>query len=157
MKELKTLLKRVKKKKILLLGIGNPEKGDDGVGPSLTEELRGKIKMEVLNAGMTPENYLGEIKKIAPHLIFVIDAAEMGGKAGEIFLVREENLPFFSSLSTHLPSLRLLVEILKSEISSLSFYFLLIQPHTLEFGQGLSPKVFQTKEKIKELFLSFFG
>jgi len=157
LKELKSLLKRVKKKKILLLGIGNPEKGDDGVGPSLVEELRGKIKMEVLNAGMAPENYLGKIKKIAPHLIFIIDAVDMGGKAGGIFLVGEENLPLFSSFSTHLPSLRLLVEILKSEIPSLSFYFLLIQPHTLEFGKGLSPPVLQAKEKIKELFLFLFG
>ena len=57
------LLSDIKKKKVVLLGIGNILKGDDGFGPALVHELEGKVPITCIDAGPAPENYAGKIIK----------------------------------------------------------------------------------------------
>ena len=49
----------------MILGIGNPLRGDDAVGLKVIQNLSGRIPGNVLllECGMTPENYLGKIEE----------------------------------------------------------------------------------------------
>lgn len=60
-----------------ILGVGNPLRRDDGVGPWVAERMRG-TGWEVVVAGSRVENALGLVRRLAPDLLVVVDAAEMG-------------------------------------------------------------------------------
>jgi Ni,Fe-hydrogenase maturation factor len=47
---------RVRGNRTVILGIGNPLQGDDGVGPSLVDFLHGWDAATLINAGEVPEN-----------------------------------------------------------------------------------------------------
>ena len=50
------LLQRGDGKKILLLGMGNFLRGDDGFGPWVIRHLKDKTSLMLLDAGANPEN-----------------------------------------------------------------------------------------------------
>ncbi len=79
------------------MGIGNELKGDDAAGVRVARALlrrqragsRGAprpvpISLLVVEAGPAPENVTGPIRRFAPDLIILVDAAEMGEPAGTV-------------------------------------------------------------------------
>jgi len=68
---------------VLVLGLGNPLRGDDGVGPRIIEELtrrglpEGVTALDVGNAGLDLLNILEGWERAV-----IIDAAEMGQEPG---------------------------------------------------------------------------
>ncbi|KPJ69731.1 hypothetical protein AMJ44_02615 [candidate division WOR-1 bacterium DG_54_3] len=133
------------KGKVLILGIGNPMKQDDGAGPAAIAELKtqnSKLKnnVELLDAGIAPENYSGKIKQIRPDTLVIVDAIDFGEKAGSIKVIEAERIGS-QSLSTHNVSLKTFVDYLKTDLSDLEVIVVGIQPKTANFGEGLSPEV----------------
>ena len=61
--------------KTVIVGMGNPLRGDDGFGPALIERLRGKVSATCIDAGIAPENYVGRIVKETPDTILLVDVA----------------------------------------------------------------------------------
>lgn len=49
---------RTANKNVLLLGVGNRQRQDDGVGSYLVRRLQKKIRIPSLDAGDVPENYI---------------------------------------------------------------------------------------------------
>ena len=66
-----------------VLGVGNPLRRDDGVGVEVAAGVRG-TDWEVLTAGLSVENALGIVRRLAPDLLVVVDAAEMGLPPGSV-------------------------------------------------------------------------
>ena len=66
----------------ILLGIGNPLNGDDGVGIYVAEQFR-KEGWIPLACGTAPENFTGIIRKTRPSCLVLVDAAAMGIFPGE--------------------------------------------------------------------------
>ena len=68
---------------VLVLGLGNPLRGDDGVGPRIIEELtrrglpEGVTALDVGNAGLDLLNILEGWERAV-----IVDAAEMGREPG---------------------------------------------------------------------------
>jgi hydrogenase 3 maturation protease len=140
------------KGKVLILGVGNPMKQDDGIGPTLISKLKiknEKLKMnvELLDAGMAPENYSGKIKQIKPDTLVIIDAVDFGGEAGSIKVIEAEQIGR-QSLSTHNVSLSTFVDFLKTDLPDLEVLVVGIQPKTANFGEGLSPEVEKAVDKL---------
>jgi len=128
----------------VILGIGNSLKGDDCAGPAVCQRIKGKVAAEVIDAQTVPENYIRPIIKNSPEFLLVIDAVDFEAEPGTIRLLDPESLSSLT-LSTHVPSPRLFVDMLRQEIP-LGVYFIGIQPGQTDFGQSPSSAVAEAIE-----------
>lgn len=152
--ELLTQLEKFRHLRTLILGIGNTLKGDDGVGPAVCAELKGRVFAEVIDAGTVPENYIGPIIKKAPELLLVIDAIDFGASPGTVRILTPQSLSSLST-STHTASPRLFIDTIRREIS-VDVFFLGIQPARTQLGRPLSPRVEQAVKSLADaLALTF--
>jgi len=145
------ILKKInERKKVLIIGMGNRLKGDDGVGSIIAEKLKEKIRKEnlfVIDAENAPENYTGKIKEISPELLLIIDAVDFNSYPGD-FRIFEINEIKDTTVSTHNFSISLLKKFIKVD----EIYLLGIQPENISFGENLSERVKKSVEKIIEKF-----
>jgi len=132
------------KGRIILLGVGNEMKGDDGAGVFLARLLQEKITsdtVDIIDAGAAPENYVDIIVKSKPDVLLILDAAMMGREAGDLMLVQPQDL-LIHGYSTHCLSLGVICRYLEVE-AGCRIYLLLIQPETTAYGESLSKKIRQ--------------
>lgn len=149
------------KKTILILGVGNNLLSDDGFGIHVIECLRDTREIEensiIIDGGTIGLNLLPDIED-AEHLI-VVDAAEMGLKAGELRLFENDDMDdhlskhkttvhevamrdllFAARLSGKMPKTRALIA---------------VQPASLDWGmtptETVLPAVAKACEMVKQL------
>ena len=67
----------------LLLGIGNTLLGDDGIGCYVAAHLDAEGWTSI-DCGTAPENFTGVVRRKAPRLLILVDAAELGLLPGDI-------------------------------------------------------------------------
>jgi len=130
------------KGRVVIVGMGDRMKGDDGAGCLSAEILRKRIyksSVKVINAENAIENYLGVIEKFRPDTVVIIDAVDFGGKPGDIKIMERDEIAETTS-STHTFSLRLIIRHICSETAA-ECTVIGIQPRTTAFGEGLSPEV----------------
>ena len=136
---------------VLVLGVGNSMKGDDGVGPRVVERLTaacrppatrsepdGTVAVVALDCGVTPENYTSVVRRLRPDLLLIVDAADMGLAAGECRIIPAERIGALG-LSTHSMPLSLFM----TYVSDLTSRAVLIgvQPRLMELGVPMSSEV----------------
>ena len=143
--------------KVLVLGIGNVLKRDDGVGPALVSKLKIKneklkMKVELLDAGAAPENFAGKIKQIKPDTLVIVDAVDFGEGPGRIKIMGVDEFGV-RSFSTHNVSLKTFVGFLREDLPNLNVVVAGIQPKEVSFGEGLSPEVEKAVEKLCMSFI----
>lgn len=127
------------KKPILIVGIGNPMKGDDGAGPAVAEGITPSKDISALNCLEAPENYIGKIARSGAATVLLADAAEMGEKPGAVRLMGTAELRE-AGPSTHSISLSLIADTVREE-SGAEVFLLGIQPKAVKLGEGLSEEV----------------
>jgi len=137
--------------RVLILGIGNPLRGDDAAGPELIRRLSSSslptVKpMLLLDVGEVPENYLGKIVKERPDTIVLVDAVDLGASPGTVRVVGKDDIRA-EFLSTHSVNLNMVAEYIEQETSA-DVFVLGIQPETLGFGEEISEPVRESLEKI---------
>lgn len=142
--------------RLVILGVGNIIRRDDGVGPSIIHSLKGKLngRVKLIDTGPIPESFTDVIKAFKPTHILIIDAAGMNKKPGCIRFIEEDQI-LNTSFSTHQMPLSLLIDYLKCETDS-KIYLLGIQPLTNAFGEGLTPEVEEAKHRIVKLLIKIF-
>ncbi len=116
--------------KLIILGVGNELKYDDGVGPfiiSQLNELNLKDNVLLINAQTVPENFTGKIRMEKPSHIIIIDACLMGLNPGDFQIVNEDDF-INIGLSTHSMSLSYFVKFLNHD----NVLFIGIEPKSLE-------------------------
>ncbi len=141
------------KGKVLILGIGNTLRSDDGVGSILATRIQGKLPYIVYDGGSSPENYLGKIIKDKPDTILLIDAVDFGGEAGEFRMLEGEDVQTVNFFSTHDASISLAISYLKNSLKETGIIILAIQPKVLAFGDQLSPQITKTLERLEGWFI----
>ncbi len=140
---------------VVLVGVGNPMWGDDGVGPAIIHRLErhrhdGKIAALLVDGGDSPEAHWGTITASRPQAILVIDAVSWGGEPGSVALlerVQERGTP----LSTHRISLNLFLGLLRKETGA-DVFVLGIQPSRVVFGGSMSLKIQRTLDVLEDVF-----
>jgi hydrogenase 3 maturation protease len=138
--------------KIALMGIGNNLRSDDAAGilvaRALIESgLIGDLKhVLVMDAGHAPENRTAELRRFAPDVVLLIDAAEMGETPGTIRWIQMEDLDGMSA-STHSMPLSMLANYLTLELHC-EVALLGIQPGSNDFGETVSAEVLQATDEI---------
>ncbi len=155
-KELKIWLAEAKN--IVVAGIGNPIRSDDYVGLKIVEDLRGKVPENVclLECETVPESYLLDIEKFNPTHVLLIDAAFLGRKPGKASLVDAGKVVDFSAISTHALPLRIFCDYLKKATGA-KIALLLVEPKSMEFGEGLSAEVHAAAERLTKVLLALLG
>ncbi|MFI5371894.1 MAG: hydrogenase maturation protease [Candidatus Eisenbacteria bacterium] len=123
---------------VVVVGVGNRLRGDDGAGPAVVERLAGAGRDRVIDAGTTPENFLGPLLERAPGVVLFVDAADLGEPPGATVLAPVAELAGRID-STHAPSLRLVADILASY--GIESWLLGIQPARTTPGVRLHPEV----------------
>lgn len=138
--------------RIVIAGIGNPIRSDDYVGLKIIQDLKGKVSENVclLECETVPESYLYEIEEFNPTHVLLIDAAFLGLKPGEVCLVNPEKMSDFPAITTHVLPLRIFCEYIK-QVTGAKIALLLIEPKSMEFGEGLTVEVQAAAEKISEI------
>lgn len=134
----------------LVITVGNLLRSDDGVGPYIAGAISSpKREIIVLDAGDRPENILDRAVEVKPAKTIIVDAADFGGVPGELRIIPEYSIPD-NPLSAHSFPLRIVARLLAEDTGS-EVFFLGIQPETMAFGEGLSPKVKRAAEEIIKL------
>ncbi len=134
--------------KLVIMGIGNPLRGDDFVGVEVAKRLKKLMSREcvvVYECETVPENFLGKVEEAKPSHVLLIDAAAIGLEAGGMKLADPKKV-LGHTISTHAIPLRVLAEYIE-ETTRARVMLLAIQPLILGFGEGLSPVVEEAAEK----------
>jgi len=149
------LQERTTGKKVLILGIGNRMRGDDGVGSILAERLgKRKLGIPIIDAGDVPENYLGPIEGSGADLVLVLDAADLGASPGDLSLIEMNQLKQMG-ISTHTANLGLVFQVIP-ESRRPDAILVAIQPEQMEPWQGLSPSVEVAMKGLERLLVHLF-
>ena len=147
-------LSNLRNSKTIILGIGNTLKGDDGVGPWICSKLDKKIRVEIIDAGTVPENYIQTIIKKAPENLLIIDAIDFCVSPGTIQLFRPHQLDSLI-ISTHSLSPRVFIDMITQEID-VQVYFLGIQPLQTQIGSSLSNAVDKAAQQLISILTKIF-
>ena len=116
--------------KLIIVGIGNELKYDDGVGPYIISRLS-KLNLNenilLINALTVPENFTGKIRKENPSHIILVDACLMGLSPGDYKIVDKDDFANIG-ISTHSMSLSYFVKFLNHD----NILFIGIEPKSLD-------------------------
>lgn len=135
--------------KTVLVGIGNPLRGDDGFGPALIGRLQGKVKLICIDAGNSPENYLGRIIKEEPDTVLLVDVAHLDLEPGQYQILQPPEI-MKCGLTTHDMSSRMLIDFLENETQA-NIFMLAVQPKNISLGEEMSECLGRTLDKIEIL------
>lgn len=134
---------------VLVIGIGNRDRGDDGIGSLIAERLIKEGFENVLDCERTPENYISKIIEKRPEKIIFIDACDFGGEIGEIRIFKKEEWQNFKnfSLSTHTLPIPLLISLIE-KLTNSEIFLLGIQVKNTNFSPFLSKELNNLFEEI---------
>lgn len=126
---------------VVVVGIGNRWRGDDGIGCKIARLLQ-EQGWKAIDAEMVPENFLGVIARENPARVLLVDAGDFGGVAGEfrIFAADELGRLNFRGFSTHTLPLNMLAKLISS-LCGARVWLLAVQPESVAAGEELSPVV----------------
>jgi hydrogenase 3 maturation protease len=140
--------------KIVILGIGNEIKGDDGLGPIIAQKsllLFDKNKnITVFDGGTVPENYTGLIRKENPTHIILVDAVDMKKKPGYIRVVRKEEIAKYN-ISTHAMPVSFLIKYMETTVNA-QIILIGIQPKSMGFADPISKEVEKSIDDVVDTF-----
>ncbi|MFH1678412.1 MAG: hydrogenase 3 maturation endopeptidase HyCI [Candidatus Omnitrophota bacterium] len=134
-----------------IVGIGNTINGDDGIGPFLISRLKGRTQARLFDCQEVPENYIQPIIRFNPETIIIVDASDWGGSAGELRLIKYEDIGD-SGFSTHNVSLKFFWDFLKTEIPLVNIVFIGVQIGQKTLMCPLSPGVEAALNKLVDFF-----
>ncbi|MCM8830885.1 MAG: hydrogenase maturation protease [Candidatus Omnitrophica bacterium] len=141
-----------KYKNCLVVGIGNPMRGDDAIGVEVASALKNKISFDVLDVGVAVENYLSKICEVEYDFVLFIDAANIGVDMDILNIdeISNDMLTF-----THNSTLKLIVNYLKN-FSKYDILLLLLKKECSMVSEGLGEKCRQLKNLVIDFFLRNF-
>ena len=130
--------------KLIVLGVGNVLKCDDGVGPFIInrlkeENIENEDRLLFINAETVPENFTGKIRKENPSHIIIVDACLMDGQPGDIEIVDEHDFANIG-ISTHSMSLSFFVRYLEKD-NDFKIIFVGIEPESMDYSDNLTENV----------------
>ena len=131
--------------RLAIVGIGNDFRCDDAAGVSIARRLlESRIitslrNVLVIDAGHAPENRTADLRRFAPEVILLIDAADMDELPGTIRWIETDEIEGMSA-STHTLPLSMLAKYLTLELNC-KIAFIGIQLKSNDVGETLSTEV----------------
>ena len=129
--------------KLIVLGVGNELKSDDGVGPFIIKKLKEENienkNLLFIDGKTVPENFTGKIRKEKPTHLIIVDACLMDLQPGDMQIVNKYEFANIG-ISTHSMSLSFFVRYLEKD-TDFGIIFVGIEPETMDWGEKPTPKV----------------
>ncbi|HDT13758.1 MAG TPA: hydrogenase maturation protease [Candidatus Aminicenantes bacterium] len=125
-----------------LVGVGNPMRRDDGVGPWIVGAVRGLTDAtihSVVDAQDVPENFVPVIARGDCRNVVFIDAVAADGPPGTVIFGPLADFAEAGSFSTHKLALSLSAKFL--EAAGKKVFLLGVVPADLDFGTGFTAEV----------------
>jgi hydrogenase 3 maturation protease len=145
-------------RRLVILGVGAPENGDDAAGVFCAEEIRRGLRggrfrrARVLVSADVPESATGPIRRFRPTLVLIVDAALSNRRPGAVFFVERRDLAE-ESLTTHAIPLSFLLDYTEATIGC-RVLLLGIQPKVVARGAPLSAPVRSSAPAVAEEILA---
>lgn len=139
--------------RIAFIGLGNPIKGDDGVGVYISDkliELTNSQNPYVLSCYNVPANYLGKIVKYNPDYLVFIDAIfHPDFSPGDIVVIASSKIQEVNSFTTHYQSYDTIIKFIETELEKQLDYIVLgINVTEIELNDPISSIVENSAEII---------
>jgi hydrogenase maturation protease len=144
---------------VLVIGVGNPDRGDDGAGLAVTHAVRkARPRARVLDAGIDAAPLLDGFSGI--EIVVLVDAAESSGHPGRIVRhdATKKELPAkaLRSASTHALGVREAIEMARvlGRMPKRRLVVIAIEGTRFEHGDSLSPEVERAVPEAARLVLA---
>lgn len=144
----------MKKKNVLVLGVGNLLRRDDGFGPVVIEQLQKNPAsgVDYLDGGV---DGLALLDIMQPYQnVILIDAVEMNEKPGTVRLFTPQDAVIKikrDTLSTHGFGLAEVLKLMEQLGMDTPIQIIGVQPQDLSFGEGLSDSVNDRMNEVIQL------
>jgi hydrogenase maturation protease len=133
---------------ILLCGMGNKQRGDDGFGPYIIEHVRESDAVKKIDCHLFPENYLNKMVSRNPDVIIFFDAVR-GIEKRTVFLENSEITECSTiSITTHNLPFSAIYDYIK-QYSKAKIWFFGVKPLSYEV---MSHEVLELADGIVEFF-----
>jgi hydrogenase maturation protease len=141
--------------KILVLGVGNPFRRDDGIGPAVISRLKSENHLNGVDLldggtdGLSLIDYIEGYEKV-----LVVDAVDMGAAPGEVRMFSPEDAKLTikaDTLSTHGFGLAEVIALMEKLEMKTDMHIIGIQAKDVNFGEGMSPELSSKIEEILKL------
>ncbi len=149
-------------KRILVLGLGNPLLGDEGIGVRVVEELKGlelPDGVAVVEGGTAGLGLIGLMEGY--QRVIIVDVADMGHPPGRIVRFTPSEAQFKTAeapLSLHQIGLGEVLALAEAlEVAPAELVIIGIQPSRVEGGAGLSSEVEGVIPQIIRIILDELG
>lgn len=130
--------------KLIVLGVGNELKCDDGVGPYIIKKLKEENienkSILFIDSRTVPENFTGKIRKENPSHLIIVDACLMDSDPGDMKIVNKYDFANIG-ISTHSMSLSFFVRFLEQGNDNLRIIFVGIEPESMDYADAPTQKV----------------
>jgi hydrogenase maturation protease len=145
-------------RQVLILGLGNPLLGDDGIGVRIIEEVKGLALPDGVTAIEGGTAGLDLIRLMEGYQrVIVVDAADLGHPPGDVVRFTPSDVRFHTAdapLSPHQIGLGEVLALAEAlQVAPAELVIIGIQPSRIEAGLGLSPEVEGAIHKIIEIIL----
>ena len=137
-----------------LVGVGNPMRRDDGVGPWIAGAIReaaSGTRLLVIDAQDVPENFVHVIARADCRNVVFVDAVAAEGVPGTVVFGPLAEFAEAAGLSTHKLALSFSGRYL--EAAGKRVFLIGIVPDDLEFGEGLTAEVERAAVSLRDLIL----
>jgi hydrogenase 3 maturation protease len=140
-----------KRGKTIIIGVGNPLRGDDGVGMKILEYLDKMDLNDVmlLNTETVPEAFTGKVSEYKPTHVLLVDAANFRSKPGDAMLISSAQIGG-TALSTHSLPLTIFISYIEKTLN-VKVKLLGIQPKRVEFYSEMTQELEEASKKISEI------
>lgn len=145
----------IKTRPLLVLGMGNPMRGDDAIGHMLAESLASMNAngFQARAVGTAVENAMSWIRQAAGGAVLLVDAVfDERLPEGNWSLYESDQLDSVCH-STHSIPLSMLIDYWRKEVPGIHIYFLGISIRSNTELAPLSPTLQQTLASLKSLFV----
>lgn len=124
---------------VVVLTVGSDLRGDDIAGQLVGEKLVPSDKLHILFGATAPENLTGQVKRLKPSHLIIVDAAEMNEAPGTIKIIATANIGGHS-FSTHALPLKVMIDFILVD-APCEVIVMAIQPQSVKFGVAVDPAV----------------
>jgi len=124
---------------VVVLAVGSDLRADDAAGLLVAEQLTPSDKLHVLIGATAPENLTGQVKRLKPSHLIIVDAADMGDPVGTAKLIASANIGGHS-FSTHALPMKVMIDFILAD-APCEVLVVAIQPKSVKFGGPVDPAV----------------
>jgi len=125
--------------KVVVLGIGNPCRGDDAAGSLVARQIRDVPGVAAIDAQDVPENHWQQVVNQRPGTIILIDSIKLDSPAGSVAVLDKEQIAAHWP-GTHRIPIGALMGFFERETHA-RIFLIAIQPRQTDFMQPVSAAV----------------